>query len=71
MMIDKGEEKGTIEKEEKMLINNVFEINDMIVSEVMTPRIDIFAIDINKRLKEQLDEIDELKKDPENDLNFI
>lgn len=61
MMIDKGEEKGTIEKEEKMLINNVFEINDMIVSEVMTPRIDIFAIDINKRLKEQLDEIDELK----------
>ena len=61
MMIDEGEEKGTIERGEKQLLNNVFEFNDIIVSEIMTPRTDMYAIDINEDLKEQLDEIDEFK----------
>ena len=61
MMIAEGEEKGTIERGEKQLLNNVFEFNDIIVSEIMTPRTDMYAIDINKDLKEQLDEIDEFK----------
>ena len=61
MMIDEGEEKGTIERGEKQLLNNVFEFNDIIVSEIMTPRTDIYAIDMNGNLKEQLDEIDEFK----------
>ena len=46
-MIDEGEEKGTIERSEKQLLNNVFEFNDIIVSEVMTPRTEMYAIDIN------------------------
>lgn len=61
MMIDEGEEKGTIEQEEKMLLNNVFEFNDIIVSEVMTPRTDMYAIDVNSNLNELLDELDEYK----------
>ena len=61
MMIDEGEEKGTIERGEKQLLNNVFEFNDIIVSEIMTPRTDMYAIDINEDIKEQLDEIDEFK----------
>ena len=61
MMIDQGEEKGTIEKGERQLLNNVFEFNDIIVSEVMTPRTDIYAIDINDNVKELLDEMDEFK----------
>ena len=61
MMIADGEEKGTIERGEKQLLNNVFEFNDIIVSEIMTPRTDMYAIDINKNLREMLDEIDELK----------
>ena len=61
MMIDEGEEKGTIERGEKQLLNNVFEFNDIIVSEIMTPRTDMYAIDINEDLKRQLDEIDEFK----------
>lgn len=61
MMIDEGEEKGTIEQEEKELLNNVFAFNDIIVSEVMTPRTDIFAIEINDNLDKLLDEIDEYK----------
>ncbi len=47
MMIDQGEEKGTIQEEEKELINKVFEFNDITVSEVMRHRKDIFAVDIN------------------------
>lgn len=61
MMIDEGEEKGTIERGEKQLLNNVFEFNDIIVSEVMTPRTEMYAIDINSDINDTLDEIDEFK----------
>lgn len=61
MMIDEGEEKGTIEQEQKELLNNVFAFNDIIVSEVMTPRTDIFAIEIEDDVNELLDKIDEYK----------
>ena len=57
MMIDQGEEKGTIEEEEKELINNVFEFNDITVSEIMRHRKDIFAIDINISTEELLQEL--------------
>ena len=57
MMVDQGEENGTIEEEEKELINNVFEFNDITVSEIMTHRTDIFAVDINTSAEELLDEI--------------
>ena len=43
MMVDQGEEKGTIGEEESELINNVFEFNDITVSEIMTHRTDIFG----------------------------
>ncbi len=61
MLIDEGEEKGTIELEEKEMINNIFEFNDISVSEVMTHRTDIFAIDINSDIEENLKELDDYK----------
>ena len=61
MMIDQGEEKGTIEEEEKELINNVFEFNDILASEIMIPRTDIFALDVNDKFEYGLKEIDENK----------
>ena len=61
MMIDEGEEKGAIEQEEKRLLNNVFEFNDIVVSEVMTPRTEIYAIEMNEEIDEALDKIDEYK----------
>lgn len=57
MMIDQGEEKGTIEEGEKELLNNVFEFNDITVSEIMTHRTDMFAVDQNMTLGEFLQEI--------------
>ena len=57
MMVNQGEEKGTIKEEEKELINNVFEFNDITVSEIMTHRKDIFAVDINISNEELLREL--------------
>lgn len=61
MMIDEGEEKGTIEQEEKEMINNIFEFNDITVSEVMTHRTDIFAVDISSDIEEILKDLDDYK----------
>jgi len=61
MMVDVGEEKGSIEEEEKELINNVFEFNDKVVSEIMIHRKDIYAIDINSDISNILEELDEYK----------
>ena len=57
MMVDQGEEKGTIKEEERELINNVFEFNDITVSEIMTHRKDIFAVDINISKEELIEEL--------------
>ena len=59
MMVDVGEEKGAIHKEEKEMINNVFEFNDKIVSEIMVPRTEIFAVDINSSISEVIDLLSE------------
>lgn len=59
MMVDQGEEKGTIEEDEKELINNVFEFNDITASEIMRHRKDIYAVDINISKEELLEEISE------------
>ena len=57
MMVDQGEEKGTIKEEERELINNVFELNDITVSEIMKHRKDIFAVDINISNDELMEEL--------------
>lgn len=61
MMIDQGEEKGTIEETEKELLNNIFEFNDKICSEVMIPRTDVFALEIHSQLDQIIDKIDSFK----------
>lgn len=44
MMIDAGNETGSIESSEREMINNVFEFHDMTVSDVMTHRTDVVAV---------------------------
>lgn len=61
MMIDEGEENGTIEFEEKEMINNIFEFNDITASEVMTHRTDIYAIEVNNDIQKELSKLDEYK----------
>ena len=61
MMIDEGEEKGTIQEDEKEMIHNIFEFNDITVSEVMTHRTDVYAVDINSDIDDILKELGEYK----------
>ena len=55
--ISQEKEKGTIEEQEKELLNNVFEFDDITVSEIMRHRKDIFAVDINTNIEELMQEI--------------
>lgn len=57
MMVDVGEEKGSIDKEEREMINNVFEFNDKTASEIMVPRKEIYALDMNLSISKVLEEI--------------
>ena len=57
MMVDVGEEKGIIEKEEREMINNVFEFNDTVVSEIMVPRTEIYAVDMNLSISKVIEDI--------------
>ena len=59
MMVDVGEEKGTIKEEEKEMINNVFEFNDKFASEIMVPRNKIFALDIDMTIAEVIEKLSE------------
>lgn len=59
MMVDVGEEKGAIDKEEREMINNVFEFNDKTVSEIMIPRTQIYAVDMNLSISKVVEEITE------------
>ncbi len=44
MMVDEGEENGTIEENTKSMIENVFDFDDTTVGEIMTHRKDIVAV---------------------------
>lgn len=46
-MVNVGHEEGVIEVDEKEMIYNVFEFGDAKVSEVMTPRTDMIALEIS------------------------
>lgn len=52
MMIDVGEENGVLNETEKEMIDGIFEFDDTLAKEVMTPRTAVFAIDINSPLEE-------------------
>ncbi|PID78463.1 MAG: hypothetical protein CSA42_00345 [Gammaproteobacteria bacterium] len=48
--VEVGEEEGEIKKEERELIRNVFEFDDISASEVMRPRRDMSVIDVDESL---------------------
>ena len=54
-LLEHGEDKGVIDTEEKEMILNVFELGDTLVTEIMTPRTEIFALS----MEEELDAITE------------
>ncbi len=57
IMLDVGGRSGTIESEEVKMIKNVFQLKDITAEDSMTPRIYVFALDGNLRLKEAQDRL--------------
>ena len=57
MMVDVGQEKGAIDKKEREMINNIFEFNDKIVSEIMVPRTEVYALDMNLSISKVIEEL--------------
>ena len=55
LMINVGEEKGIFEDSETEMINSIFEFDDTLVKEVMTPRTDVKMLDVNSRIEDILD----------------
>ncbi len=54
-LVDAGSEEGVIENEEKEMIYSIFQFGDTIAREIMVPRIDIVAVDVDTSLNEALD----------------
>lgn len=51
-LIDSAEEEGVIEEGESDLIKSAFEFDDKTVEDILTPRIDVIAIDIDDSFEE-------------------
>ena len=57
MMIDLGNENGSINEDEKELLHNVFDFSDQTVSDVMTRAADVETISVDATREEVLDTI--------------
>ena len=60
-MLEAGQEKGELKEEGKKMITSIFEFDDLLAYEVMTPRTEVFSIDINAPTEEYIDELMELR----------
>ena len=60
-MLEAGQESGELKEEGKKMITGVFAFDDILAYEIMTPRTDVFAIDINDDPSEYIDELMSLK----------
>lgn len=60
-ILESGQQSGAIKEEGKRMINSIFQFDDELAYEIMTPRTDVFLIDINDPSEEYLDELMELR----------
>ncbi|HHS97869.1 MAG TPA: HlyC/CorC family transporter [Chloroflexi bacterium] len=56
-LVDAGEEEGIIEEEEREMIYSIFAFGDTLAREVMVPRIDIVALDVDTPLPEAVERV--------------
>ena len=60
-MLEAGQESGELKEEGKKMITSIFAFDDLLAYEVMTPRTDVFSIDINAPTEDYIDELMELR----------
>jgi putative hemolysin len=56
-LVDAGEEEGVIQEDEKKMILSIFRLDETLAREVMIPRIDVVALDVETPMIEALDVI--------------
>ncbi|MCU0104352.1 hemolysin family protein [Acholeplasma vituli] len=56
-LIESGTEHGTINEDEQEMISSVLEFNDIAAVEIMTPRTEVYMIDINTFSVDTIDEM--------------
>ena len=56
-LLETGQESGAINEAETDMIKNVFDFDDCPAFNIMTPRTDVYCIDINDPLDKQLDKL--------------
>ncbi len=54
-LIKTGEQEGVIEEDERQMLQRIFRFNNTIAKEVMTPRLDMTAVDVETSLEEALE----------------
>ncbi len=59
-MLDRGQESGDINEDRRKMIGSIFEFDDLLAYEIMTPRTDVLMIDAKDDRTEYFDELMEL-----------
>ncbi len=59
-MLEAGQESGELKEEGLKMIDSIFEFDDKLAYEIMTPRTDVFAIDADDPAEEYMDDMMEL-----------
>lgn len=60
-MLATGQEKGVFNETEKEMIDSIFAFDDILADEIMTPRTDVFCIDIEDETSEYIDELMQMR----------
>lgn len=60
-MIQAGKESGVLKEEGSKMINSIFAFDDKLAYEIMTPRTDVFSIDIEDPVEEYIEELMKLR----------
>lgn len=56
-LVNEGQAHGVLNKKEKEMINSIMEFDEKVAKEIMTPRINVFAIDIAEPKEDYLEEL--------------
>ena len=60
-ILEAGQESGVLKEEGKKMINSIFALDDKLAYEIMTPRTDVFVIDIEDPPEEYVDDLMKLR----------
>ena len=60
-LIQAGKESGVLKEEGSKMINSIFAFDDKLAYEIMTPRTDVFSIDIEDPIDEYLEDLMKLR----------